>query len=79
VNTCTDIDSDGYGNPGYSTNTCPLDNCPSEWNPLQRDSDGDGMGNDCDSSSGSFSYLLLMLLLLLKFRPLISDRKKYHP
>ncbi|KPJ55836.1 MAG: hypothetical protein AMJ42_06170 [Deltaproteobacteria bacterium DG_8] len=25
---CTDIDGDGYGNPGFSNNTCNDDNCP---------------------------------------------------
>jgi hypothetical protein len=25
---CTDTDSDGYGNPGYSDQTCASDNCP---------------------------------------------------
>jgi uncharacterized repeat protein (TIGR01451 family) len=26
--TCTDTDGDGYGNPGFSANTCEPDNCP---------------------------------------------------
>src|SRR5512136_2619380 len=26
--TCTDSDKDGYGNPGFLQNTCPVDNCP---------------------------------------------------
>jgi hypothetical protein len=25
---CTDTDGDGFGNPGFGYNTCPLDNCP---------------------------------------------------
>jgi hypothetical protein len=45
---CTDTDGDGYGNPGYPSNTCPLDNCPSISNISQTDSDGDGFGDVCD-------------------------------
>ena len=44
---CTDTDGDGYGNPGYSANTCAEDNCPDDYNPDQADSDGDGVGNAC--------------------------------
>lgn len=46
---CTDTDGDGYGNPGFPANTCPLDNCPIISNPDQADSDGDGIGNPCDN------------------------------
>jgi hypothetical protein len=28
--TCTDTDGDGYGDPGFPLNTCPLDGCPSD-------------------------------------------------
>ena len=27
---CTDSDGDGYGDPGFPYNTCPLDECPNE-------------------------------------------------
>ncbi|GEM_PF-1394468 len=37
--TCTDTDGDGYGNPGYPADTCPVDNCPTTSNPGQADID----------------------------------------
>ena len=46
---CTDVDHDGYGNPGFPANTCPPDNCPFSNNTNQADSDGDGLGNACDN------------------------------
>jgi len=46
--TCTDTDGDGYGNPGYSNNSCRDDNCPNDSNPPQQDSDWDGLGDACD-------------------------------
>lgn len=47
---CMDGDGDGYGDAGYATNTCVLDNCPDVYNPDQADSDGDGIGDACDIS-----------------------------
>jgi uncharacterized repeat protein (TIGR01451 family) len=50
--TCTDVDGDGVGDPGYVNTTCPVsngpDNCPSTQNPDQSDIDSDGMGDLCD-------------------------------
>ena len=46
---CTDTDGDGYGDPGFSGNTCPQDNCPDDPNPDQTDSDGDSLGDICDN------------------------------
>ena len=45
--TCTDTDGDGYGNPGFPTNTCTLDNCPDTANPSQADTDSNGVGDAC--------------------------------
>lgn len=45
--TCTDIDGDGYGNPGFPANTCVVDNCPRHYNPDQADTDQDGVGDIC--------------------------------
>jgi hypothetical protein len=46
--TCTDTDNDGRGNPGFLFNTCPLDNCPDQYNQNQADRDQDGIGDVCD-------------------------------
>ena len=45
---CVDSDGDGYGDPGHPENWCPDDNCPSIYNPDQKDTDEDGTGDVCD-------------------------------
>jgi hypothetical protein len=49
---CTDVDGDGFGNPGYPASTCSVDNCPLTFNPDQIDSDFDGVGDACESACG---------------------------
>ena len=44
---CTDRDRDGFGDPGFPLNTCPVDNCPDVYNPAQIDGNGDGRGEAC--------------------------------
>jgi len=44
---CTDLDGDGFGDPGFAANTCALDNCPDIYNPDQDDTDVDGVGDAC--------------------------------
>jgi len=45
---CTDLDGDGFGDPGFAANTCAEDNCPSVYNDDQNDADSDGLGDYCD-------------------------------
>lgn len=46
---CTDGDDDGFGDPGYAANICPIDNCPDIPNADQTDTDNDGIGDPCDA------------------------------
>jgi hypothetical protein len=49
---CFDLDRDGFGDPGFPANQCPLDNCPAIHN-VQTDTDGDGWGDACDLCTDS--------------------------
>jgi len=48
---CTDLDGDGYGDPGFAASTCPPDNCAEFPNPDQTDLNGDGIGDACTPSA----------------------------
>lgn len=45
---CTDLDADGFGDPGFEANVCATDNCLEVPNPDQSDADDDGFGDACD-------------------------------
>jgi len=51
--TCTDVDGDGFGDPGFPVNTCLVDDCPGVADPAQTDGDGDGRGDACDNCSAT--------------------------
>jgi hypothetical protein len=46
---CTDGDTDGFGEPGYTSNLCPTDNCVYVPDVTQTNSDGDAFGDVCDN------------------------------
>jgi hypothetical protein len=52
---CVDSDGDGYGDPEYSSNLCPDDNCPGIPNLDQLDSDGDLVGDVCDNCPDNYN------------------------
>ena len=52
---CTDMDGDGFGNPGFPSNSCPTDNCPNTPNPDQADGDADGYGDACDNCPNTYN------------------------
>jgi len=54
---CTDTDGDGYGDPGFSANTCGEDNCPTVYNPGQEDSDSNGVGDACEVTFTNYPVL----------------------
>lgn len=62
--TCTDTDGDGFGDPGFSGNTCAEDNCPETANADQADGDADGLGDACDNCCGGGTPLVMPLMLL---------------
>jgi hypothetical protein len=55
VDSCTDRDGDGFGDPGFPANTCPPDGCPGAYDPDQADADADGVGDICDNCPDGFN------------------------
>jgi hypothetical protein len=55
IDTCTDTDHDGFGDPGFPASLCPRDDCPLRYDPDQRDRDGDGVGDACDNCPDIFN------------------------
>ncbi|MEW5923379.1 MAG: dockerin type I domain-containing protein [Candidatus Zixiibacteriota bacterium] len=53
---CVDYDNDGYGNPDYPQNQCPVDNCPYTYNPNQLDSNQNGIGDACELVCGDVNF-----------------------
>jgi hypothetical protein len=45
---CTDMDGDGFGNPDFPANLCPVDTCPFVPG-LNVDTDADGFADECDN------------------------------
>jgi hypothetical protein len=70
---CTDTDGDGYGNPGYATNTCIEDNCPDVYNPGQESGDCCCLGirGNIDSDQGNLIDISDLVYLV---RPGLSRR-----
>ena len=64
---CIDSDGDHFGDPGHPENSCPVDNCPSVYNPDQSDTDGDGIGDSCDYICGDVSSDNIVSLMDIVF------------
>jgi Tol biopolymer transport system component len=59
---CTDTDADGFGDRGFLSSTCAMDNCPSLFNPTQQDGDVDGAGDACDICPGVQDPLPIVIM-----------------
>lgn len=52
---CVDSDGDTFGDPGHPENDCAVDNCPSVYNPYQKDPDNDAVGDSCDNCIDAYN------------------------
>ncbi|MBU0982777.1 MAG: thrombospondin type 3 repeat-containing protein [candidate division Zixibacteria bacterium] len=69
---CTDCDGDGFGDPGFTANTCATDNCALVPNPEQWDSDGDGIGDVCEGIEIEWSRTLGDALVFCDARTILE-------
>jgi hypothetical protein len=70
---CVDSDGDGYGDPGYPENDCPVDNCPEVRNIDQTDMDTDGIGDVCDPDIDGDGILNANDNCIFVYNPLQED------
>jgi uncharacterized repeat protein (TIGR01451 family) len=76
--TCTDTDGDGSGDPGFSENTCPTDNCPSDSGKTDPGVCGCGTA-DIDSNSNNIADCLAAQDLQSQMSGLDGQLRKLKP
>jgi hypothetical protein len=77
LDTCNDIDRDGFGSAVSGIASCKRDNCPFHYNPNQRDSDFDGTGDACDPCTNAVGEQTFDAGgVALTFRNVLSDKTR---